>query len=298
MAFTYTVDQMLESIKMRARIPASQTTYTDAKLRRLIDEELELHVLPRLMKVRENYFLVEEDESIVSGTAEYRIPDRAAGGKISVLKMVDAQDNEKLMHQIPYEDALNYQNGDYNEPRFYIKGNNIVLVPTPNRSTDRLRWGYYRKPSSCVELSAVGTITNIDTSLNKITVSAMPSTITSSTPVDLVRSSGGFECLAINQSVAVVGNTATFSSLPAGLEVGDYLCLAEETPVPQIPADIHSYLTLRVAKVVLEGLGFLKEADNFEKDLKLAESIFDSLLTPRTDGNPKKIINWFSPHRR
>ena len=298
MAFLHTADQMVESIKSRIRIPVSQSTYTAAKIMRIIDEELERHVVPKIMACRENYFLYEEDTTVTSGTAEYKIPYRAIGGKFKTVKWVNSSDDEQRMSQIVYEDVPLFQNGDHNEPKFYIKRNSIVLVPAPSNSVEKIRWGIYLKPSSVIAVSAAAKVASINTTSKVVTTESTPSTITSSTKVDIVRGKGGFECLSIDQTVTVSGTSITFSSLPTDLAAGDYICLAQETPFPQIPADIHSYLTLRVCKVILEGLGFFKEAEVLQKDLKEVESVFDTMLTPRTEGNPKKIINRYSTLRR
>jgi hypothetical protein len=299
MAFKHTADQMVESIKSRIRIPVSQSTYTKAKILSLIDEELERHVVPKIMACRENYFMYEEDTTLVNGQQEYKIPYRAIGGKFKTVKYLNAQSQEQRMKQVPYENVYIYQDGDYNEPLFYIKRNSIVIVPTTNNyGSGSIRWGYYLKPSAVIEVSAAAKVASINTVSKVVTTESTPSTITSSTLVDIVRGKGGFECLAIDQTVTVSGTSITFSSLPTDLAAGDYICLAQESPFPQIPADIHSYLTLRVCKVILEGLGFFKEAEIIQKDLKEAESVFDTMLTPRTEGNPKKIMNFYSPLRR
>jgi len=299
MAWKHTADQMVDSIKTRIRVPEAQSTYTKAKILRLIDEELERHVVPKVMACRENYFLYESNVSISSSTSEYKIPVRAIGGKIKAAKWVDAQGDERRLRLIAYEDVLQYQNGDYNEPSFYFKRNSIKIVPTPNAGGDTLRMGWYIKPSAVVAEADCAKISSITVATNTVVVTSVPSSWTGEQTVDLVRGKGGFECLSIDLTVTPVSTTFTFSeTLPSDLAVGDYICQAMESPFPQIPADIHSYLTLRVCKVMLEGLGFFDEATVLQKDIKEAESVFNTMLTPRSDGNPKKIRSWYGVLRR
>ena len=69
MAWDYTADQMIDSIKTRIRIPEAQSTYTASKMLDMINEELERHIVPKIMACRENYFLTESDISIVLPTS-------------------------------------------------------------------------------------------------------------------------------------------------------------------------------------------------------------------------------------
>jgi hypothetical protein len=292
MAFSFTADDLITSIKKRGRVPTSQTTFTNANLLTLADQELEVGLLPQIMKNREDYYLHETDIDVVSGKSQYRIPKRAIGGKVKSVCLVESNGDENPLEKIDYENRIYYTNAA--NPVFYIKNNSIVIVPEPDTTlaAQTLRVSYFIRPSSLVLESSAATITAINTNTNEVTVSAVPSTITASTPIDFVRSDGGFECLDIDVTpTGLTSTTFTFSSLPTDLEVGDYICLAGETPIPQIPAELHTVLALRVTVTVLASLGFINEMKAVQKKLEEAEEAVGHLISPRVDSNAKKIIN-------
>jgi hypothetical protein len=290
MAFQYTTDDLVASIRVRGRVPTSQTTFTDARIRKLCDEEIGLGLLPQILAVRENYYVRDHEYNITSGQSEYRIPSRAVGVKLKGVFYVDPSGNECPIPQIPFEERGFYQSGNQSMPVFYIKANSVVLVPEPTSTSGTLKLSYFIRPNSLVAVSAAGEITAIDTALNTVTVSTIPSTFSVGDEMDFIKHDGGFECIAINQSITAINSTTiSFASLPSGLEIGDYVSLAGETPIPQIPAELHPVLALRVVVSVLESLGFVNEMKAAQAKLQEAEKATDVLIAPRADSNAKKI---------
>lgn len=292
MAFSFTADDLITSVKKRGRVPTSQTTFTNANILTLADQELEIGLLPQIMKNREDYYLHETDIDMTAGKSQYRIPKRAIGGKVKSVCIVDTNGDETQLEKIDYENRVFYDNAA--NPVFYVKNNSIVIVPEPDTTlaAQTLRISYFIRPSSLVVEASAAQITSINTGANTVTVSAVPSTITASTPIDFVRGDGGFECLDIDVTPTNLASTTfTFSSLPDDLEVGDYICLAGETPIPQIPAELHTVLALRVTATVLSSLGFINEMKAVQKKLEEAEEAVTHLISPRVDSNSKKIIN-------
>jgi len=292
MAFTFTSDDLVASIKVRARVPTSQSTFTEARIRKLCDEEIQIGLLPKILAARENYFLRSYTTNVVSGTSEYRIPNRAIGVKLKAVMYEDSSGAIGPLSQIAYEDRGYYVNSNPTAPVYYIQNNSVILTPTPTTTSQyTLHLPYFCRPSTLVAVSACGLITAINMTTKVVTVSATPSTITSSTLVDLVKADGGFESAAIDQTVTVSGTSITFTSLPSSLAVGDYVTLAGESCIPQIPGELHTLLSLRVTVTILESLGFVNEMKAAQAKLIEAEAAASSLLAPRSDGNPKKLNN-------
>lgn len=295
MAFSYTSDELVDSIKIRARVPTSQRTFTEARILKMCDEEIAIGLVPKILAVRENYFLKPYTIDIESGTSEYRIPTRAIGVKLRAIQIEDTSGNLSLINQIAYEDRGYYvNNGSYSDlPVYYIQNNSVVLVPTPNVSgQNTLHLPYFIRPNTLVPVSECGLITAINTATKEVTVEAIPSTFTSDDLYDLIKHDGGFECAAIDQSATVSGNVLTFAeTLPSSLAVGDYVAFAGESPIPQVPAELHTLLALRVTVTVLESLGFVNEMKAAQAKLAEAEAATEHLISPRADGNPKKLNN-------
>src|SRR5687768_12660540 len=124
MAFGYTSDELVSSIKVRARVPTSQNTFTEARIRKLCDEEIAIGLVPKILAVRENYFLRSYTTNVVSGVSDYRIPDRAIGVKLRAVQMSDTCGNVWDLSQIAYEDRGLYLNSDTSDtPVYYIQNN-------------------------------------------------------------------------------------------------------------------------------------------------------------------------------
>ena len=290
MAFSYTTDDLVSSVKVRGRIPTSQTTFTAAKILKLADEETEIGILPAVLKIRESFYLHETNITLAAATTNYRIPDRSIGGKLKSVCIVDTAGNETQLTKVEYEDRVHF--GQTNPPVYYLKNQSIVLVGSGWSSADTLRVAHFIKPSTLVPVASTAKVSAINTTTKTVTVSSIPSTFTVSTPIDFVRGSGGFECLAIDVTPTALASTVfTFATLPADLEVGDYVCLAGETCIPQLPSELFTVLALRVTVTVLGSLGFINEMKAVQKKLDDAEEAVSHLISPRVDGSAKKIIN-------
>lgn len=295
---------ILASIKTRGLLPTSQQTYTDSDLITLANDELQIGVVPFIMKFRSEYYVTDEQDAIVSNKDSYDIPTRAIGGKVRNLCVVDNLDNEYDLPQIAKEDRKFYNtqsgNANFNAFVFYFEGNAVKICPKPTNVTSQtyLKQAYYIRPSQLIASSSAAQITAIDTGLLQVTVNIVPTGMSASTPIDFVRGTPGFECRAIDITpVSLAGTIFTFSSLPESLAVGDWISLANTSPIPQIPLELFSMLSQRVVVKVMEGLGDAQGLQIAQSKLKEMEDAAAHLLSPRSDGNPKKLINRYSPLR-
>lgn len=291
---SYTTTELIASIKSRGLIPSSQSTYQSADFLRLATEELQSHIVKLVQSAREEYFITEQDIDIVAGKASYPIPKRAIGGALRDVQWVQGESVQSL-DRIELDDLSPYRNSGLSEYRgsgFSLKNNSVVIVPTPKSSQGKLRLVYAIRPSRLVEASACGLIESINSSSNQVTVTSLPITFATTKPVDIVKAEPGFECLSFEQTlVGISGTTLEFSALPDELAVGDYVCLAGESPVPQIPVELHPLLSQRVLVKVLEGLGDRQGLEAARAELKELQATCLSLITPRVHGEPKRAIN-------
>jgi hypothetical protein len=80
-----------------------------------------------------------------------------------------------------------------------------------------------------------------------------------------------------------------------GLSVGDYLTVEGETLVPQLPIEIHAFLAQAAAVKVLEAMGDSQGMRNAETKLQQVQKDVLTLISPRTDGSVKKVVNINTP---
>lgn len=294
MAASFTTTELLAAIKRHAMIPTSQSTFTASDLLAFADNEINNFLLPKLISAREDFYLTETGatQSITANQRTYPIPYRAVGMMVKDVIRIDSAGSLYSLSLIEYDLLAERDISSTGTPGgFHFENNKIALIPTPGATTGSLKTPYFIRPSKLIETSDAVQITVIDTGTNTVTVSAVPATMTTSTPLDLIRQKGGFECLAIDQTPsAVTGTTIQFSSLPSDLAVGDWIALAEKSPIPQIPAELHDLLALRVARRVLMSLGDANALKMVDKMLDETQGETLKLTEPRAQGEARKII--------
>jgi hypothetical protein len=192
---------------------------------------------------------------------------------------------------------------------FYLQDNLIILylssVNGGSSSFPFLRLRFVRMPSTLVQEAACGQITAITG--NAITVNAVPSTFTTNLTYDIVSNSPQMfiskgDDLAVT---SIVGNVITFTQLPTipstlpGPQIGDWVCLAMQSPIPQIPFKPGFQLLLQLsAAKCLEIHG---DTQGFNVAMSQAadmKTYFISVITPRVDANvirlttPNSLYGW------
>jgi hypothetical protein len=252
--------------------------------------ELQGRVAQLIMSVSEGYFLAYSDTAFSSSTTRYRIPDRAMLGKLREAYVVDsAGEVLEQLAQAPLE-SLGDGLGD-----FYVEGEHLVFLEA--RSSDYLRMFYYRRPSALVATSAVATVSSFDSGTKTITTAAtIPGTFSTSVTMDIVRAKPGFSCLAVDQVPTVAsGTTITLTdALPTDLAAGDYVTLAGESPVPQIPVELHPLLSQATVLAALEARGDQAGVAAAGQKYSFLEKAALQQLESRVEGAPAKLV-YFNP---
>lgn len=88
---------------------------------------------------------------------------------------------------------------------------------------------------------------------------------------------------------ASTGSGQTLVYLP--IKVGDYICLANEAIIPQIPPDLHTGLAERTAGRILAAIGDQVGLDRVNLKIQEIEQRQGTLLDQRVDGSSQKIVN-------
>jgi hypothetical protein len=289
-AVDYTTTGLLEALRGRGMLPDNVgAALDDDELISLLTDELHTTIVELLLDTNEEYLVTHEDIAIEVGTAEYDIPKRAVGGIVRNVSVLSGDDYVPLDRIEPEYETDTLING------FKFEGDRIVLIPSPT-TAGTLRVSYYRRPNALVPTTSARQITDIDAENNTITVATGASGFTGSAEFDLISNTKNFRSKADSiVPIASVGDTEfTFSSLPDDLAVGDWLCLAEESPLPQMPVELRKLLVAKAAARALEEIGDVKaEAVEQKADKARVKSL--SLLTPRGRGKGRVIINRNGP---
>jgi hypothetical protein len=293
----YTVARLLADLRRRGQIPeSSDRSFSTDDLVAMVSDETQSYMAQLLMSVREEFFVTDYDVTTVANQSGYRIPPRAVGSKVRQV-LVSNGSGYQILQRVEPRAKWDYQFSGAGAPvAYFLKGTTIELLPTPSAGLT-LRMQYFRRPNTVVYDDECGLITAINTGTRVVTISASVDDFSSSETYDFIRGEPGFETLAMDQAAAVSGGgtTLTFTNtLPTDLAVGDYVALAGQTPIPQLPVEMHQLLAQRTVVKVLEAMG--------DPKVSTAKSMCDeeraralTMLTPRSEGDSKYIINHHGP---
>lgn len=300
--FYYTSDDIIKSVKRRAFTPENQTTFQDEDYLAFATEEMNMGIVPSVLRVHEDYFLFSEEITLVQGKLAYDIPYRAIGNRLREVSFKDSTGNIYEMTRIGVGD-LPFYNAQYSSSQvysYYIANNQISLVPASLSipSNTVLRVTYYIRPNSLVLLENVAVISDINRTTGVVTVSNMPSNFSLDQIYDFIKVKSPHKCLRIEISPTAFTNTPSEKSLQFNLtdiddslEVGDHLALATESAIPQIPSDLHVMLAHRVATRCLEALGDAESLAIANQKLAELEQQTNTLIDNRVEDSPQKLVN-------
>lgn len=294
MAETWT--EVLDEIKVRGAIPTSQNTFTEDRLLRLANGEMRTKIIPLMSEVREGYYSFDVDTA-VNATGLYNISRRAAGGKIIDVKVTDGATVIGDLNRYWEEDIRELDTPPGGPAGFYLKRNQIQLIPRVISGAVYLRQVILLRPLQIVSPNDCAQITAINTVTGVVTCTTVPTSWLVTNTFDLTQATEHYDTLNIDLPISAIttgsGGTLTFtaSSLSTRLAVGDWIGLAGTTPVIQCELEMHHYLARLVANTCLLSQGY---ADAYKLGVEEAKEMKDNLLslvTPRVENEGKLIIN-------
>lgn len=301
---SFTVDELLASIKARCLVPISQITFSDTDLLRFANEEIQIKMVPNILKVKGEFYVTDETQTITGGVDTYPIPSRAIGSKIRNLNYVDSNNNKYPLSRIELENQPYFQNGVNNSARgaFYVKNNDVVIVPSDTSASGSLQFSFYLAPNALVDKRRVGIISAIDrvgdgtTGYITISNSSFPSNFIQNTTVDFLQVKANFRTYGYDKNIVSVNPTTKqigilLTDIPANLLVGDHIASSGECIIPQIPVELQSMLAQCVSCRLLEAMGDTNNLAIANKKLDEMEKNLLHLIDTRVEGNQLKLVN-------
>src|SRR5574343_687413 len=269
-------EELISALKIKGSFPTTNDLFSNSDFLILFNHQMKVEIIPIMMLLSEEYFLLSKDFTVTQG-ATYRVPSRAIGAKIRDLQYIDGSNNISSLARLFEEDR------PYNNSGYYLLRNSVELSDGFTNGT--LRMKYFGRPNELVLSTSCGEITSIDTNNNQVTVSSLPSTMTTGDLCDFIQYQNPYDLLSYDQAITgVSGSTVSFSSLPTGLEVGDWLCLAQQSPVPMVPEEMHPVL---VQSALVSALASKKDSatDREEKVLERIKQDAIRMLDPRVEND-------------
>lgn len=280
---TYTTADLVNDILLLGHVPTGNNTFTPAQILRIATLELQTPVMKQILSTRGGYYLG-YDEYALASTGLYVIP---SGAVMGVLENVELVQNTTIIpvNQIEESEQFSTNSPTSTSYGFFMRGNYVQILPTPQIGTPRL-W-YTKRTSDLILTTAASQVTGIAGAV--VSVSSVPSTIVTGVTIDACGDQPPFNILATQTVTDVTGTDITLDVAVPDLEIGDWIALEGQTPVPQIPVEFRLILAQRVVCKIYELQGYLDKLRAAEKVLERYESDTFNLLTPRVKSQTKVI---------
>lgn len=287
-----TTDDLVADIKIRGSIPTSQDRFTNARFLSLANSEMQIKVLPMVLRARQNYYEYDIDTAI-NATGLYPISTRAYLGLVSNVALVDSS----RRHDLPW--ISEESEVDLDQPISAVSGiilkrNTLQLKPKDGAGFTYLRTSILLRPGLFVLEAAAAQITGISGNVLTFAASTIPSTWTTSNTFDLIQGTPHYDHLGIDLSAsAIAATTITLSATPnSRLAVGDWISLAGQSAVVQLPEAFSYFLSQRVANTCMRSMGGASKS--YEEGVKIADEMEKDLadsIQPRIQKEAQRIVN-------
>lgn len=303
----WTADDLIAAVRRRAQLPdaAADGAVTDADLLEMANEELALHLVPLVRASREDYWTTYEDQTIVAGTAAYRVPWRAQASGLRDVAIVDSTGREwPLARVVPGERGLiQARGGSIGATVFVMDGPDVRLVPTPTESGYTLRLRYHRAHPTLVLSAATATVANVDGTL---AWQSEPETFVAGVTIDVLWRTPPFGVAGVGLYVQDVTPAVGYDLLQIAdwstysIPLNTYFtgALAGESDIVDLPRECWPLLVSAVTARVLEVIGDRDGAQMAIALFQREKVNVASLLEPRVEGAKVKIVDRNSPLRR
>lgn len=291
MSVSYTTAKLIASVKRRAMLPTSQSLFTDQRIIDFATDELQQTIVPIIMSMREDFFVVHKDFDAV-GNNPYivEIPSDAVGMKIKGIgQLID-----QVYVNLPRLDEI-----DVNRRFLYgfvVEGNKLKIY---SNVANKFRMFYFQRTLElCLEKESAQ-IVAIDPLTNEVTVNAIPASWNTNTVLNSIQSVQPFKTVKSEAQIVSLSSPLIQLNSVDDLQVGDWLAVEGYSPIPQIPVEAQKVLEQGTVVKCLEATGDREGMAASEKKYELNVQNMLKLIAPRIDQSPKKIIsdpigNWNS----
>lgn len=278
---------LLAKINLKGELPFGK--FSDPEILDVAYDVLISELQPLIIGVRQEYYLKRTSSNIIAGVSKYRMPDRAVGQQLREVKILRGNSDLLDIPQIDLEQVSMVNPGTPNS--FYLESNYVCLYPTPGTTVDSLSLTYSLRCSKPVSASEVAVINSIDWLTGVVTASC-PAAWTTADSFDLVSRKNAGESLAqdIIASNVTPGVSITFAidDLGTELAVGDYISLAGESFIVQVPEEAVQLWSMLVVRDLLMSQASLQELQATQQMVDSLKEQLGRLLVTRVLGAPRR----------
>lgn len=283
----------LAEVRQAAALAASNTYapegQKDADILRLADRELQTALLPLMLGVREEWFVIKKSVAFTASVKRVRVPARSIAGRLRDVRCTIGNVDTPLV-RLQTTDKPWIQPQPTTGPAYgyYLEGEWVVFLPPPQQG-GTLDLYYLARPGRLtITPDDYRVITAVDAAgVPGATAFATWTYCDGTKLVDFVRGSSGLGPLQQDVSAVETGATNdefTVSTEASGfIEVGDYITKPDLTPVVPLPVELHGALVARVTAALHRQNQKMPQADMEEGNARRIEDKAVQLLTKRVE---------------
>lgn len=294
-----TVDDIVTNIIASCRLPISQVTFTPQNIIGFLQDEQDITITNLIHRVREDFWLANYDQLILTNIFSYGMPPRCVSGGLRNFMFVDPSGFEI---DCPHLDSDQIKTPSYFAFRpawqgqgAFLQDDRIILWPqTFSNTFYKLRQRYERQPNALTSVTNCMQITGVNTGANQISFVGAPPFVNGQL-VDIISIKGQHVSQGDDFLIStVIGSTITMDTstpVTSTVTVGSWACPSGLTCIPQFAREGY---TLLLARGMLRIAAALQSSNLFSVASKMAEDAADkltSMVTPRVSGSPKKFVN-------
>lgn len=290
--FNYGTDWLIDQVYRFESVASSAQTFDEEDIVQYLNTELQTVVTPLIQSVNEEFGVMYVDTPINELPDTIRIPSSATGARLRNVQIV-FPNNTILNYPRLNPDKLG-QFGYTQSLGFYIRNNELVFYPQRPIQQGVLRLSYFRRSNNLVRQIQTGRIIAVDTVGNTITMDNSPagSEWVDGSFVDVIIGESPFDFRAQDAQIIDI-NGAVIELDPAVIaevQVGDYVALSGETPVPQfVPAEALQWLAQLAGARCLQALGDTEGFKIAAAKAQVMEQNLKNLISDRIEGQPQRL---------
>lgn len=315
---------LIPLVRSSASLSKNDGNFTDDVIISFLNDELQTYVVPQIMGVNEEFLVTNYDVPFGAVLDRIVIPTQTMVSQLRYVQFLSSSGDPS--------DVNNANNGRYTLARvdpsligegtssgvvlpvsaygvaqcgYYLEDNAVVFYPSLTQAAGftAIRLSFFRRPNDlvlnteCVQVASVNTTTGVIT-----TSTPLPGSWSTATPFDVVGHDTPFTTsLSDVTATAASGSSITVPTTSPGLGsvmVGDWLCLTGTSPIAQV---IREASPLLVAAAVVRCMKAKKDMEGYnmaKTDLAEARQRLINNITPRVNGQPKKIVNPYTLFQR
>jgi hypothetical protein len=301
--------ELIELVLLNCTFDTGDVDYTSAVILRELNTSLQTTFEAPVVQVREGYWCKPAIFTVTAGVSKYRIPARSAAGGLEKVELgFGAIPSWTKLDEVREEMASSFElaANQFGQPRYVVvRGDQIVVMPTPDSGTYQLRMWYYIRPSRLVTQQSTtlfagtirGQVSAVNPTTRTITVNVVPfdmeavaagvitpTAITSANQrIDVIHPDGWQEISLVGAPQTLAGSVFTVGGLDdmSEIQVGDFVRAAGQTDWPCIPEDFHRCLADTTSVKMLTQRNYVDKAGSFASSVNADIQRFESIIQPR-----------------